>query len=115
MTNSTENAEKLLEQISTKIDSLRTDLREQINGLRTEFKEEITEVKISGARLEEKLIGIDKRLDDTNSRISSLEGKVNNLEGKLNIQGNWFLVIMSVLVGGLLTALTRVVFFPARF
>jgi tetrahydromethanopterin S-methyltransferase subunit G len=57
-----------------------------------------TDLKIGQARIEEKINGIDKRLE-------LIENRVNN-------QTSWFIGSFVALVGGLLGILSKFVFFP---
>ena len=57
-----------------------------------------TDLKIGQARIEEKINGIDKRLE-------LIEHRVNN-------QTSWFIGSFVALVGGLLGILSKFVFFP---
>ncbi len=84
----------------------------EIRDLLTKINQDIQEIKISQARSEEKLIGIEKRLDDTNKRIDDTNIRFTQLEGRLNTQTNWFLGIFGVLVAGLLTIIGKLGFFP---
>jgi hypothetical protein len=57
-----------------------------------------TDLKIGQARIEEKLNGIDKRLE--------------LIENRVNKQTSWFIGSFVALVGGLLGILSKFVFFP---
>ncbi len=57
-----------------------------------------TDLKIGQARIEEKINGIDKRLE-------LIENRVNN-------QTSWFIGSFVAIVGGLLGILSKFVFFP---
>lgn len=70
-----------------------------------QIDERLKNLEIGQARIEEKLNGVDKRLDDTNGRLIQIEGRVNT-------QANWFLAIFGVLVAGLLTVVGKLGFFP---
>ncbi|AIE76071.1 hypothetical protein [Synechocystis sp. PCC 6714] len=63
-----------------------------------ELKDLIIEVKVSQARMEAQLAGIDKRLDVIQSRVGGLT--------------NWIVGILFALVGGLLGLLGKFAFFP---
>ena len=57
-----------------------------------------TDLKIGQARIEEKINGIDKRLE--------------LIENRVNDQTSWFIGSFVALVGGLLGILSKFVFFP---
>ena len=79
-----------LQRIRAMTVSTETELRELITA-------GFTDLKIGQARIEEKINGIDKRLE-------LIENRVNN-------QTSWFIGSFVALVGGLLGILSKFVFF----
>jgi outer membrane murein-binding lipoprotein Lpp len=91
-----------VERLEQKMDTAVERLEQKIDNV----GKDVTDLKVSVARLDESQKGL-------STQITELSSKVNNLEGRVNVQVNWFLGIITVLVGGVVTALSKFVFFPS--
>ena len=96
-----------------------------INNRFDRLQDDIVDLKVSVAKLEEKVVSIDRGLATTNERITeiktALEDKidgtnkrVDDINGRLNITTIGFLSIVGVLVTGVLTAVAKIAFFPGN-
>jgi hypothetical protein len=102
-----EKFERKFEEIEQKLDKLDEKFEQKIDKLDEKFEQKSQATALSLARLEESQKGL-------STQITELSSKVNNLEGRVNVQVNWFLGIITVLVGALVTALSKFVFFPTN-
>ncbi len=89
-----------------------------MNAIETEIKEmlvkinaDIQEIKISQARNEEKLNGIDRRLESFEKTVNTRFG---NLETQVNKQDNRFWTFVLLLGSSLVGVVTKLVFFPTK-
>jgi hypothetical protein len=78
-----------------------TDLQELKDLITSGFNR----IDINQARLEEKFVAMDQRLELIESRVNSFENRVNSFTG-------WFIGSLIALVGGLLAILGKIAFFP---
>jgi hypothetical protein len=74
-----------------------------------EIKDLITDLKINQVRMEERLSGqiiaLDEKVSGIDKRLDIIEGRVNGLTG-------WLIGILFAFVGGLLGILGKIAFFP---
>ncbi len=74
-----------------------------------EIKDLITDLKINQVRMEERLSGqiiaLDEKVSGIDKRLDIIEGRVNSLTG-------WLIGILFAFVGGLLGILGKIAFFP---
>lgn len=91
---------KLREDFEQRFDNIEAKsdrAEEKINKLSQDFLQEVSEVKQEVAKVDGKL--------------SVIEGRLNDISGRVNFQGNWFLLVLTLLVGGMLTLFSKIVFF----
>jgi hypothetical protein len=62
--------------------------------------------------LEKKLDNLEKKSDVLAEKLSGIDTRLSNLENRTTLQVNWFLAIITGLVGGLLTVIGKLTFFP---
>lgn len=103
----------------TDIKELKAFISTQFSSLEQKIEnitKEVNELKVSIGKLDEKVIAIDKRLDDTNNnlnkRLDDTNSQIREIQTKFNGQTNWFVGIFSILVTGLLGILGKIAFFP---
>jgi hypothetical protein len=74
-----------------------------------EFKDLITDLKVNQVRMEERLSGqmatLDEKVSGIDKRLDIIESRVNGLTG-------WLIGVLFALVGGLLGILGKITFFP---
>ncbi len=74
-----------------------------------ELKELITDLKVNQVRMEERLSGqmapLDEKVSGIDKRLDIIESRVNGLTG-------WLIGVLFALVGGLLGILGKITFFP---
>ncbi|MEB3120521.1 MAG: hypothetical protein VKL41_04795 [Snowella sp.] len=74
-----------------------------------ELKDLITDLKVNQVRMEERLSGqmatLDEKVSGIDKRLDIIESRVNGLTG-------WLIGVLFALVGGLLGILGKITFFP---
>jgi len=74
-----------------------------------ELKDLITDLKVNQVRMEERLSGqmatLDEKVSGIDKRLDIIESRVNGLTG-------WLIGVLFALVGGLLGTLGKITFFP---
>jgi hypothetical protein len=74
-----------------------------------ELKDLITDLKVNQVRMEERLSGqmatLDEKVSGIDKRLDIIESRVNGLTG-------WLIGVLFALVGGLLGILVKITFFP---
>jgi len=106
-----------IEKLTTKIDKVEADVTEikseqkiikaELEGTRKELKAEI-----EGVRKELK-VELEETRNGLKAEINQIDKRLGSLETRANMQVTWFLTVLSLLVGGILTLFTKVVFFPS--
>ena len=88
MPQSTDNTEKLLEALTSKIDTLGQDLKQELSLI----KQDVNDLKVQTGRLEEKMLGIDTRLKTVETGMIPLAEKVGELK-------NWRQIAIIIITG----------------
>ncbi|MGK7925359.1 MAG: DUF4164 domain-containing protein [Spirulina sp.] len=115
-----EELRNLILALDTKIEKRFDQQEKRIDNLETTIKVGFTEVKGDFKRLDERINGVEKRLDDTrltleskiNDTRSTLESQISVTNARLNAITIGFFGMAGILMTGLLTILSKVVFFP---
>ncbi|MDJ0728343.1 MAG: hypothetical protein QNJ38_24890 [Prochloraceae cyanobacterium] len=95
------------------IRNLNTDLTGKIEKLTTKIDKveaDVTEIKSEQKVIKAELEGTRKELK---AEINQIDKRLGSLEARSNMQVTWFLTVLSLLIGGILTLFTKVVFFPS--
>ena len=82
-----------------------------ISLLRDDLDKKFDEIKLESKQTQEKINNLSHELAKIDGKLSVIEGRVNDISGRVNFQGNWFLLVLTLLVGGMLTLFSKIVFF----
>ncbi|MFM7438486.1 MAG: hypothetical protein ACKO2V_07760 [Snowella sp.] len=74
-----------------------------------ELKDLITDLKVNQVRMEERLSGQMATLDD---KVSGIDKRLDIIESRVNGLTGWLIGVLFALVGGLLGILGKITFFP---
>jgi uncharacterized protein YlxW (UPF0749 family) len=91
------------------------DLKELKDFISQQFEQvnsKLNELAIGQARLEARVSGLEKWVDDMNNRVNDMNNQVNDMSNRLNIMTVGFLSILGVFMTGMLTIIGKLVFFP---